>query len=224
MDQENLVPPSPDYKSLYRWAPSNLLEETSSFTTHARIVAYRKSEDCHKSRILGREHDKFVRVVPCRVGEPVCCDESSDPKGPFCFIYFTVLKKLSLRLPFTGFERAVLTEINVAPAQLHPNSWGFVRFFSILCHHFGHSSSVDVFLHFFEAKIPDKKLWVSFNGVAERFLLTLFQQSYKGFKGKFFKVRCNRRDPTLLDEFPLYWAEKPKLKKPKCLEDLPPRE
>jgi len=81
-----------------------------------------------------------------------------------------------------------------------------------------------MFLYFFEAKSPGKKLWVSFNGVAGRVLLTLFQQSYKGFKGQFFKVQCNRKDPTLLDGFPLYWAEKPKLEKPRCLEDLPPQE
>jgi len=84
-----------------------------------------------------------------------------------------------------------LTEINVALAQLHPNSWAFVKAFAILCNHLGHTPSVDVFLHFFEAKSPGKKLWVSFNGVVGRLLLTLFQQSYKGFKGKFFKVYCN---------------------------------
>ena len=83
---------------------------------------------------------------------------------------------------------------------------------------------MDVLLYFFEAKSPGNKLWVSFNGVARRVLLTLFQQSYKGFKGKFFKVWCNKRDPTLLDGFPFYWAKKPKVKKPRCLEDLPPRE
>jgi len=103
-------------------SPSNLLKETSEFTTHENIVLYRKSESCHKSRIFGREHEKFVRVVPGRVDEPVCCDESSNSEGPFCFIYSTILKKLSLRLPFTSFERALLTEINVALAQLHPNS------------------------------------------------------------------------------------------------------
>ena len=43
-----------------------------------------------------------------------------------------------------------------------------------------------MFLYFFEAKSLGKKLWVSFNGVAGRVLLALFQQSYKGFKGKFF--------------------------------------
>jgi len=58
--------------------------------------------------------------------------------------------------------------------------------------------------------------------VAGRVLLTLFQQSYKGFKGKFFRVCCSAHDPTLLDGFPLYWVGKLKLKKPKGLEELPP--
>ncbi|XP_068497707.1 uncharacterized protein [Phaseolus vulgaris] len=79
---------------------------------------------------------------------------------------------------------------------------------------------MDVFLYFFEAKNPGKKLWMSFNGVAGRVLLTLFQQSYKSFKGKFFKICCSKFDPALLDGFPFYWVEKPGLKKPRCLEDL----
>jgi len=110
----------------------------------------------------------------------------------------------------------------MAPAQLHPNRWAFVRAFAILCNHLWHTPSVDVFLHFFEAKNPGKKLWVSFNRVAGRVLLTLFQQSYKGFKGKFFKVCCNTHDPTLLDGFPLYWMGKLKFKKPRGLKELTP--
>jgi len=94
-----------------------------------------------------------------------------------------------------------------------------VRAFAILCHYLGHTPLVDVFLYFFEAKSPGQKVWVSFNGIVGRVLLTLFQQSYKGFKKHFFKVRCKRRDPTLLDGFPLYWAEKPNLRKARCLDD-----
>ena len=89
-----------------------------------------------------------------------------------------------------------------------------------MCNHFSHTPSVDIFLYFFEAKNPDKRLWLSFNGVVGRVLLTLFQQSYKGFRKKFFKVCCSVHDPTLLDGFPLYWVEKPGLKKPRNLEDL----
>jgi len=112
----------------------------------------------------------------------------------------------------------------VALAQLHPNSWAFVRAFAILCNHFGHTPTVDVFLYFFEAKSLGKKLWVSFNGVAGRVLLSLFQQSYKGFKGKFFRVCCIDYDRTLLDGFPLYWVKKLEFKKPRTLEELTPHD
>ena len=112
---------------------------------------------------------------------------------------------------------ALLTEVNMTPAQLHPNIWAFVQAFVILYDYFSHPPSVDVFLYFFEVKNPGKKLWLSFNGVAGRVLLTLFQQSYKGFKKKFLKICCNIHDPTLLYGLPLYWVEKPR-----SLEDLTP--
>jgi len=150
----------------------------------------------------------------------MCSDERTNNGEPYFFLYQIVFKRTKLGLLLTGFERALLTEINVAPAQLHPNSWAFVRAFSILCNHFGHPPSVDVFLHFFEAKSPGKNLWVSFNGVAGRVLLTLFQQSYKGFKGKFFRVCCTDHDRTLLEGFPLYWVRKLGFKKPRALEEL----
>jgi len=51
-------------------------------------------------------------------------------------------------------------------------------------------------------------------------LLSLFQQSYKGFKGKFLKISCNKRNPTLLDGFPLYWTKKPTFQGAWCLESM----
>jgi len=147
--------------------------------------------------VFGRESDAYVSVRPCAKGEPIYMDDHANEGEPFFFLYSTVFKWIKLRLSLTGFERALLMEINVSPAQLHPNSWAFMRAFAILCNHFKHPPFSDVFLHFFGAKSPGKNLWVSFNGVARRVLLTLFQQSYNGYKGKFFRVCCTDDDPTL---------------------------
>jgi len=108
------------------------------------------------------------------VGEPVCVDNRSNGGEPFFFFYQTVFQRVGQRLPFTSFERELLTEVNVAPTQLHPNSWAFIRVFGILFSYFGCYPLVDVFLHFFEAKSPRKNLWVSFSGIAGRIILSLF--------------------------------------------------
>jgi len=149
-------------------------------------------------------------------------DDRPRKGDPFFFMYQTVFKRIGVRLPFTPFERELLTEINTAPAQLHPNSWAFVRAFQILCGYLGILPSVDVFLHFFEVKKQGKSFWVSFFGIAGRILLSLFQNSYKSWKGKFFRVCCAKHDPTALDGFPLYWTEHPKLLKAKALDELSP--
>jgi len=158
-------------------APNSLLAKTSQINTFKDIDAYKEGEADEKFCVFGRELDIYVKVLPCKEGEPMCVDDRASPQGPFFFMYATVFRRPKLRLPFTGFERALLTEVNVTPAQLHPTSWAFVRAFAILFNHFGHTPSVDVFLYFFEAKSPCKKLWMSFNGVARKVLLTLFQQS-----------------------------------------------
>ena len=48
------------------------------------------------------------------------------------------------------------------------------------------------------------------------------QNSYKSWKGKFFRVCSAKHDPTALDNFPLYWTEHPKLLKANALDELPP--
>ena len=205
------------------WAFDTLLGETSIYTSLEEIVLYMKSERPKKCIFSGK-NDRGLKLVPCREDEPICCDESSDQDGPFCYFYTTVFKKVLLRLPLYNFKKELLTEINIASSQLHPNSWAFVQGFSILYTYFDHLPSVEVFLYFFEAKRLGHQLWVSFNGVVGRVFLSLFQQSYKGFKGKFLKTCCNKKDPTLLHGFPLYWTEKSRFQGARCLDEMPQRE
>ena len=170
------------------------------------VLRLRKGDQSDLS--FHKEHDSKTAVLPCHPEEPICADDKASDGESFCFLYTTFFKKVKLRLPFTRFERELLTELDIAPAQLHPNSWAFVRAFQIICAHLGLPASVDVFLFLFEAKHPGDRLWVSLNGMAGRSILSIFQQSYKDWKGKFIQVRQNDQDASLLDGFPLYWVNK----------------
>jgi len=92
-----------DYSFAYHWAKKELLKETSYYTTRLRIRELREARCC-----LSKKHEGFVKVVECKEGEPICCDESSDSDGPFCFFYATFLKKVLLCLPLSIFLKGVV--------------------------------------------------------------------------------------------------------------------
>jgi len=79
--------PSLNYKSLYPWALDDLLAETSSLTSFESIAEYKKGETYPKSRVFGKEHNRFVKVMPCGKGESMCADESSDQRA--LYVSFT---------------------------------------------------------------------------------------------------------------------------------------
>ncbi|RDX81015.1 hypothetical protein CR513_38358, partial [Mucuna pruriens] len=72
-----------------------------------------------------------LQVFPCRADKPVC-KEPTDDREPFFYLYDTLSFKLGIRLPFTKSERAILHALNIAPTQLHPNYWAFIRAFELL--------------------------------------------------------------------------------------------
>ena len=63
---------------------------------------------------MSKKYEGRVKIVECREGEPICCGESSDPDGPFCYFYTIFFKKVFLRLPLPIFEKELLSELNVA--------------------------------------------------------------------------------------------------------------
>ena len=117
-----VVKPLPDYKRLYPWASATLLGETSSVNTDRDILRLQKG---HKENLsFSKEHDDKVSVRPCPPGEPICTDNQGSDDAPFCFVYTTLFKKVKLQFPFTRFERELLTELDIALAQLHPQQLG----------------------------------------------------------------------------------------------------
>jgi hypothetical protein len=61
-----------------------------------------------------------------------------------------------VKIPFTSFEMDVLKFLNVAPSQIRPNSWAFIRGFEILCKALSLEPSVGVFFHFYGTKDVNK--------------------------------------------------------------------
>jgi len=51
----------------------------------------------------------------------------------FLYMYICHFSQLHVRLPLDGFTMGVLRALNVAPIQLHPNSWAYLQAFHILC-------------------------------------------------------------------------------------------
>ena len=209
---------------MYQWAPLHLLAETSTQLPNDHLANLLRNDTDESTCALDREDDSHLNVcIPPR-GMPICVDDRANNGVPFTFIYSAIFKRLHLRLPFIFFEKDLLTELNVAPCQLHPNAWAFIRSFEILCNHFGHLSSTDVFLHLFEAKNLGDRSWVSLNDVTGRVILGLYKQSFKDTKGRFYMITSNEHSPTLLEGFPLYWVPKVDLKKPRGLEAMAPYE
>ena len=161
----NPPPLSINYRDLYSWAPVELLDECSSLVS-TKVWRDHVEEPCtYNHRAFGKRHDDEIAVLPCTLGELVCGDERANNGVPFFYFYQVVFKRIEMRLSFSRFERELLTEINIAPAQLHPIGWAFVKAFGVLCG----------FLHFFEVKKQGKSLWVSLSNIPGRVLLSLFQ-------------------------------------------------
>ncbi|MED6111513.1 hypothetical protein PIB30_052954 [Stylosanthes scabra] len=54
----------------------------------------------------------------------------ADEGGPnFLWVYQELFTRLRVRLPFSDFQRDVMTHCQVAVSQLHPNGWGFIHAF-----------------------------------------------------------------------------------------------
>ncbi|RDX99007.1 hypothetical protein CR513_18007, partial [Mucuna pruriens] len=97
-----------------------------------------------------------------------------------------------ITLPFTTFERSVLCALNIAPTQLHPNNWAFVRTFELLSEDLGREPYLGVFFWFFSPCRTEKVGWTSLSSHHGRQLMKPFCESYKQFKENFFGSRKGR--------------------------------
>ncbi|MED6161751.1 hypothetical protein PIB30_063722 [Stylosanthes scabra] len=153
-----------------------------------------------------------IEFLSCSPSERVCFKGLG---GDWFFMYTCVFSEIGVRFPFTTFECAVLRQINCAPSQIHPNSWGFMRAFEILMEYLEEKPLLEVFFHLFRAKGVDRGMWVTLSSHQGRTVFCHFKASYKDFKEFYIKVRSTEDsfpfylDRHLAEKFPLYWNRKP---------------
>lgn len=89
-------------------------------------------------------------VWPVRARERVCSisDEVEFDKQARFMMYEVVIYASGVEIPFLAFELNVLQFLNVAPSQLHPEGWAWIRVLQCLGEYKGVWLSVRLFSAF----------------------------------------------------------------------------
>ncbi|MED6144845.1 hypothetical protein PIB30_019277, partial [Stylosanthes scabra] len=79
----------------------------------------------------------------------------ADEDGPhFLWVYQELFTCLRMRLPFSDFQRDVMTRCRVAVSQLHQNGWGFILAFEKVCLHYGFRPTIRLFFYIYDVHFP----------------------------------------------------------------------
>ncbi|PNY07559.1 hypothetical protein L195_g004059 [Trifolium pratense] len=112
-------------------------------------------------------------------------------------MYEYVFKEMGFRLPFSPFAVSVLKALQVAPSQLHPNSWAFILAFEHLCVYKDVPLSLPLFFRIFkiqrkptreEGRAP-RQNWVSLKHHEDVKIFKMFVDSIKDFKERYYIIR-----------------------------------
>jgi len=75
---------------------------------------------------------EYSTTRSCRADERVYMKPKPDSYD-FIYVYEYVFMEYGITFPLTNFETRMLTIMNIAPSQLHPNSWAFLKCFELVC-------------------------------------------------------------------------------------------
>jgi len=116
------------------------------------------------------------------------CHGQEGATEKFFYMYMCHLSQLHVRLPLDDFSMGVLRALNVAPTQLHPNSWAYMQAFHVLCQSLYLQPSPHAFLYFYDTRPRQPTTWLSLVSRPSINRLDTFSQSFKHFKDGYFKV------------------------------------
>ena len=100
----------------------------SRFSKSVAIVPFRKKYDI----VAGIVDERIVSIERAKSGDSVCHGREGHSHD-FFYMYSTLISDWHVCLPFDDFTMGVLRVLNVAPSQLHPNSWASLQAFRLIC-------------------------------------------------------------------------------------------
>jgi len=131
-----------------------------------------------------------------------------------------------MRLLLDDFTVGVLRALNVAPTQLHPNSWAYLQAFRILCQSLYLEPTPYAFLYFYDTRPRRPATWLSLISRPNISRLDDFSQSFKHFKDGYFKVVIKEGGKSHFfnadgsTKFPFIWTSNPSRYKDMGMEEL----
>ncbi|MED6167309.1 hypothetical protein PIB30_001733 [Stylosanthes scabra] len=196
---------------LYGWVEGAVLTQPSLVGSDS-LPEFRRNYPLREDS--GAEGDYVLETtgppdrVPFRAGED---------RPHFLWAYQELFTRLRMRLPFSDFQRDVMTRCRVAVSQLHLNGWGFILAFEKVCLHYGFRPTIRLFLYIYDVHFPPGGYeYISFRSCQGRRLFDSYEESIQEFKWHYFKIlAAPRKQAFWLDHenkpFPwVYWNPKVK--------------
>ncbi|RHN40827.1 hypothetical protein MtrunA17_Chr8g0359141 [Medicago truncatula] len=160
----------------------------SAYNDQAKVNFFRS-----KLSVSSTKREEDIVLAPCPAGEKVCTMRPKGVKEIF-HMYDAVLEEFWVKIPFTLFEMDVLRLLNVAPTQIHPNSWAFIR----------------------GTKGVDKGSWVPISAHPGKQLFPAFASNFKrDWKKSFLRVQSSKDSLVNVASvegevrFPIGWTATP---------------
>ncbi|KAK7243600.1 hypothetical protein RIF29_38405 [Crotalaria pallida] len=178
--------PAPTDVERYNWIDREVVGTKSVLKTEVSVNSVRQL-------LLPCPEDETrtsYAVRSCTENDRICTRVLD---GKSFFMYEDLVSLLGARLPFSEVETRLLQVLGIAPSQLHPQAWAFLRAFQKYCQTKNLLCLVQTFLCLFHPQTTIKesgeleRLWVSVKSRSHYGLFAKYLDSWKYFKKKFFR-------------------------------------
>ena len=208
-------------KGGYGWAAADVRDQSSLFRWSRLLNSWLNCTPVISKRVSG----DIISLERVSAIDRVCHGQEGATEK-FFYMYMCHFSQLHVRLPLDGFTMGVLWALNVAPTQLHSNSWAYLQAFRILCQSLYLEPTPYAFLYFYDTKPRRPATWLSLISHPSISRLDAFSQSFKHFKDGYFKVVVKEGGKAYFlnadgsTKFPFSWTKNPSRYKDMRMDEL----